>query len=76
MLGEPKNQFSLPRAALSTRGAQKQIPVSVSPKHAKLAPVRGFLSQLCNQKQHNHFAQHLATVQLRNPQGVPATEAR
>ncbi len=28
MLGEPKNQFSLTRAALSTRGAQKQILIS------------------------------------------------
>jgi len=30
MLGEPENQFSLTRAALSTRGAQKQIPISNS----------------------------------------------
>jgi hypothetical protein len=29
MLGEPGNQFSLTRAALSTRGAQKQIPISI-----------------------------------------------
>jgi hypothetical protein len=28
MLGEHRNQFSLTRAALSTRGAQKQIPIS------------------------------------------------
>ncbi len=28
MLGESENQFSLTRAALSTRGAQKQIPIS------------------------------------------------
>jgi len=32
MLGEPENQFSFTRAALSTRGAQKQIPIS----HSKL----------------------------------------
>ena len=31
MLGEPKNQFSLTRAALSTRGAQKQILISKIP---------------------------------------------
>jgi hypothetical protein len=28
MLGEPENQFSLTRAALSTLGAQKQVPIS------------------------------------------------
>ena len=28
MLGETQNQFSLPRAALSTRGAQKQFPIT------------------------------------------------
>ena len=27
MLGEPANQFSLTREALSTRGAHKQIPM-------------------------------------------------
>src|ERR1051325_3090470 len=30
MLGEPKKQFSLTRAALNTYCAQKQIPVSIS----------------------------------------------
>lgn len=30
MFGEPENQFSLTRAALSTRGAQKQIPISIA----------------------------------------------
>ena len=30
MLGEPENQFSLTRAALSTRSAQKQIPISIA----------------------------------------------
>jgi|GEM_PF-3088045 len=33
MLGEPKNQFSLTRAALSTRGAQKQILISRLPNN-------------------------------------------
>jgi len=28
ILGEPQNPFSLTRAASSTRGAQKQIPIS------------------------------------------------
>ena len=30
MLGESENQFSLTRAALSTRGTQKQIPISIA----------------------------------------------
>jgi len=29
MFGEPENQFHLTRAALSTRGAQKQIPIII-----------------------------------------------
>src|SRR5262245_563331 len=30
MLGGPENQFSVTRAALSTRGAQQQIPISIA----------------------------------------------
>jgi hypothetical protein len=36
MLGETKNQFPLTRAALSTRGAQKQIPISSKRKEKSL----------------------------------------
>ena len=35
MLGESENQFSLTRAALSTRGAKKQIPISSSSQITK-----------------------------------------
>jgi hypothetical protein len=30
MLGEPEKQFSVTRETLSTRGAQKQIPISIA----------------------------------------------
>ncbi len=30
MLGEPENKFSLTRATLNARGAQKQMPISIA----------------------------------------------
>jgi hypothetical protein len=38
VLGEPENQFSLTRAALRTRGAQKQIPISFRSTAPSLPP--------------------------------------